>query len=174
MLTSMTNVNGAPQAPSPQQPAPRQGLVQTQQMITFAVAGALVMLAVISWVILDVDEPSVVGWVPAVLAPAVSFLLSRVATSMVHPVPEDAGLEQAFTSNFFVTMALSEMPGLALFVLGFVLPLSPLQLSVGLVLTAIVVGTVLRPTRARAQAFVDRAIGRTEYRQDAEEFLAKF
>jgi hypothetical protein len=143
-------------------------------MITLAMAGTLVMLAVIVWVILDVEETSVFGWALAVLAPAVSYLLSRASIFIVRTVPEGASLEQAFSSYFFITMALAECPGLVLFALGFVVPLSPLQLSVGLVLTAIVVALVLLPTRARAQAFVDRATERTAYRPDVDEFLATF
>jgi hypothetical protein len=174
MLSGMTNVNGAPQPPASQPPASQQGIVQSQRTITIAVSGALVMLAVVSWLILETEEPAVIGWAFAILAPAVSFLLSRVAMLMVPSVPVGGSLPGAFSSHFFILLALTEVPGLVLFVLGFVLPLSPLQVSVGLVLTAIVVASVLRPTRARAQAFVDRATDRSTYRQDVDEFLARF
>lgn len=68
-------------------------------------------------------------------------------------------------------MAATEAPGILLFALGFIADLSALQVSIGMVLTAAVVWTSLRPTRRRAEEFARR---RLPDGTDAQFFIDQF
>ncbi|AXE38890.1 hypothetical protein [Acidipropionibacterium virtanenii] len=141
-------------AGSPQQ-------VTVLRMIAAAMAMALVMVALVSFFILEPEPQAdpMLGWILAVAAPVVSFLASRVASVVGTAVQEPSQLYQAYASRFFITMSLAEAPGLLMYVAGIIMRLSWMQVALGLVLTAAVVWLVLRPTRQKAGAFAEKSMG---------------
>ncbi len=110
----------------------------------------------------------------AIAAPVVSLLLSRVPLAMKVPVTDPSRLQAAYTSQFFITMSLTEAPGLLLVALAFIKRLTSVQVTVGLVLTAMVVWMSLRPTRQKAEGFVQRTIGPDAYGEQVDRFMAQF
>jgi hypothetical protein len=135
--------------------------VTSLKMISAAMAMGLVMIALVSFFIME-PEPQgdpMVGWILAVAAPVVSFLASRVASVVGAGVEDASRLYQAYMSRFFITMSLAEAPGLLMFVAGIIMRLSWMQVALGLVLTAGVVWFVLHPTRQKAEAFAEKSLG---------------
>ncbi|AMS04549.1 hypothetical protein DUY81_09090 [Acidipropionibacterium acidipropionici] len=135
--------------------------VTSLRMIAAAMAMGLVMIALVSFFMLETEPQAdpMVGWILAVAAPVVSFLASRAGSVVGTTVQDPSQLYQAYASRFFITLSLAEAPGLLVFVAGIIMRLSWMQVALGLVLTAAVVWLVLHPTRQKADAFAETSLG---------------
>ncbi|GEM_PF-2612041 len=152
---------------------PGPGQLAGLRIISATVAITLVLIAAASWFALDsgfTGNPTL-GWAAAVAAPVISLALGRMVGLLDLPVSTPADLRSAYATHFLITMAATEAPGILLFALGFIADLSALQVSIGMVLTAAVVWTSLRPTRRRAEEFARR---RLPDGTDAQFFIDQF
>lgn len=117
----------------------------TLSVMVMSVAGALLAIAVVAWMVLDPDTPFEAGRLLIALGIVVcTAIVGRMVGLRVSPLRANLAPERAtdeavsrITTISYAAFALAEAGGLLCFALGFVLPMSRLSVVCALVVSAI-------------------------------------